>query len=507
MLTNDDNRSADGVQSLYHYRRDNCSFLVFLGFYIALWTVYACVALGADSIHHDMAEAWVWGQEFQLGYYKHPPFFSWIAGVWFHLLPRTNCSFFLLSAVNAAVGLAGVWFLAGRFFDGAARRAAVLLLCLTPFYSFMAIKFNANTALLSSWPWAAYFFVRAVETRRATDGFWFGALAGLALLTKYYSILLVISCAVAALFHPERSRILRSWAPYTAAAAFCLVIAPHVLWTINNGWPTVNYALRKAHNPMSLLLVNVFIAIISAALCLVLPTFMLLVALGDSRLQVLRAAWRFLISRQSAWVGVLGLGPIVLTLAAGLGGLTRATIDFMIPTFYMLPIIVLAGAPAALTARKLRLIAASVVTVLAGSLLASPFLAQYRIGSFSRGEPRREVAAEATRLWREETRTPLPIVAGSWPYSEMISFYGPDSPSEFTNLDYSLAPWISPGRIDQEGLVIVCEDTDSACLTAAAQFQFPGTQRIGRRIVAPSAARPSGPKNFVFFLIPPRSPR
>jgi hypothetical protein len=76
-LTNDDGRPTNIVRSRHHEdRRANLVFLTFLLFHIIVWTVYAAMAVGADSIHHDMAEAWVWGQQFQLGYYKHPPFFG-----------------------------------------------------------------------------------------------------------------------------------------------------------------------------------------------------------------------------------------------------------------------------------------------------------------------------------------------------------------------------------------------------------------------------------------------
>src|SRR5205085_11590942 len=67
------------------------------------WTAYACIAQSSGAVHHDMTDAWSWGQEFQLGYYKHPPLFAWIAGVWFHALPREDWAFYLLSAVNSAV--------------------------------------------------------------------------------------------------------------------------------------------------------------------------------------------------------------------------------------------------------------------------------------------------------------------------------------------------------------------------------------------------------------------
>jgi 4-amino-4-deoxy-L-arabinose transferase-like glycosyltransferase len=505
VLTNDDSRPTNCVRSRHHEDlRANLVFLIFLLFHIIVWTAYSAMAFGADSIHHDMAEAWVWGQEFQPGYYKHPPFFAWIASAWFYIMPRTNWSFFLLSAVNAATGLAGVWFLADRFLAGSARWTAVLLLCLTPFYSFMAIKFNANTALLSTWPWTAYFFVRTVETRRTSNGFWFGVLAGLALLTKYYSFLLVLSCAMAVLIHPERSRILRSWAPYAAVVACLLVVAPHVWWVVNNGWPTIHYALRKAHNPMSLLWISAFEATIGLALCLVPPTLVLFAVLGGTGLEMLRGARRFLTRRETAWVGLLALGPFFLTLAAGFGGLTRVTTDYMIPIFYMLPMCLLAVAPAMVTAHKLRVLATVVLMLTIGCLLASPLLAYKRVGSFSHGEPRREVAAEATRIWHSEYGTPLKIIAGSCHYSESISFYSPDSPSEFTDLNYWLAPWISPERIDREGLLIVCEATDTRCLDAAMRFQSASTKRFQQRIAAVTGATGSEAKDFVFFLNPPQ---
>jgi dolichyl-phosphate-mannose-protein mannosyltransferase len=371
----------------------------------------------------------------------------------------------------------------------------------------MAIKFNANTALLSTWPWTVYFFVRSVETRRASDGLWFGMLAGLALLTKYYSVLLVLSCAAAALIHPDRRRIFRSWAPYAAVAGCCIVVAPHAWWVVTNGWPTVHYALRKAQLPMSLLIASAFEATIGLALCLALPTLVLFAALGRSGLEMLRGAWRFLTQRETAWVALLALGPLFLTLAAGFGGLTRVTTDYMIPVVFMLPMCVLAGAPAEATAHALRVIALTLATAMTVTLLASPLIAAQRIGFFSHAEPRREVAAEATRIWHEEYGTPLKIIAGSCHYSDSISFYSPDSPSEFTNLNYSLAPWISPERIDREGLLIACESTDTLCLNAAMRFQSPSTRRFQRRIAAVTGAAGAEPKDFVLFLKPPQSLR
>jgi 4-amino-4-deoxy-L-arabinose transferase-like glycosyltransferase len=138
--------------------------------YIIALMAFALFARGWGSLHTDMTELWAWGKEFSFGYSKHPPLSAWLTSAWFLVFPRTNWAFYLLSAINGAVGLAGVWMLAGRFLDTRGRFACILFLLLTPAYSAWALKFNPNAVLLSVWPWTAYFFVRSLETRSARDG-------------------------------------------------------------------------------------------------------------------------------------------------------------------------------------------------------------------------------------------------------------------------------------------------------------------------------------------------
>src|ERR1700694_4529665 len=50
------------------------SSLSLLAIFVAIWTLYGAISAAPAAIHNDMAEAYVWGREFQLGYAKHPPF-------------------------------------------------------------------------------------------------------------------------------------------------------------------------------------------------------------------------------------------------------------------------------------------------------------------------------------------------------------------------------------------------------------------------------------------------
>lgn len=138
-------------------------------------------------------EAFVWGQQFEPGYYKHPPFWAWIAGAWFSVFPHTDWAFYLLSEANASLGVLGAWALIGRFTKGPERLAGTLLLLLTTFYNVNALRFNANTIQLSLWPWTMYFFLRSIENKTVGSGIALGVMAGAAMLSKYYAALPCLS--------------------------------------------------------------------------------------------------------------------------------------------------------------------------------------------------------------------------------------------------------------------------------------------------------------------------
>src|SRR5208283_1901447 len=96
--------------------------------------------------------------------------------------------------------------------------AATLLLVLTPFYTFLCYKYNANSIFLSIWPWTLFAFVRAIDRGKLGDAAGFGVLLGLAFLSKYYAVILAATCLLAAVQHPSRSRYFSSASPYVSAA-------------------------------------------------------------------------------------------------------------------------------------------------------------------------------------------------------------------------------------------------------------------------------------------------
>src|SRR5436190_8517573 len=131
---------ATGAPHTYLHTR--WLLLLLIAAYVIAMILFPMIARLPSAVWDDMLEAWAWGQEFQLGYYKHPPLYAWIVGLWFKVFPRADASYYLLSAINIGAGLLGVWRLSGLLLSKYARLSTVSLLIFAPSYQYPATNFN-----------------------------------------------------------------------------------------------------------------------------------------------------------------------------------------------------------------------------------------------------------------------------------------------------------------------------------------------------------------------------
>src|SRR6201995_1442638 len=98
-------------------RTDLWLVITFAAVHALLWTFILINLKAAQDVHMDVAEAFAWGQKFQLGYGKHPPLSGWIAGLWFRFFPVRDWSTYALAMTTLGVGLVISWFVACRVVD------------------------------------------------------------------------------------------------------------------------------------------------------------------------------------------------------------------------------------------------------------------------------------------------------------------------------------------------------------------------------------------------------
>src|SRR5262245_42771144 len=89
----------------------------FAAVHAMLWTLILINLKAAQDVHMDVAEAFAWGQKFQLGYGKHPPLSGWVAGLWFMLFPVRDWATYALAMAVLTTGIVISWFTALRVVD------------------------------------------------------------------------------------------------------------------------------------------------------------------------------------------------------------------------------------------------------------------------------------------------------------------------------------------------------------------------------------------------------
>ncbi|OZI30353.1 hypothetical protein CAL29_20150 [Bordetella genomosp. 10] len=454
----------------------------------------------------DMLENYVWGIEWQAGYYKHPPAFAWIAAAWFQVFPRTDLAYFALSSVNAMIGICGIVALARRFLPLRDALLVGLAMAVTPIYTTLAIKFNANTVLLSLWPWTAYFFVRYAQTGAWKSALALGAAAALAMLGKYFSVTLLAGLGLAGLVRPAwRAQLLR---PRTllAVAAGAVVLGPHLAWLVRNHFPTFAYAderIQEIARPFhQLLLGKAGYALIQLAYLLPAAAFFALLTrrrLAAAGL-MLRSIARPSMDPDLWW---LSFGTFFAICAASFGtGTTLSALWgntqwFAIAVFWLVVLKRHGFEPD--TRHVVRGMAVYWVLVLALSGVAG--YAEAARHQRMAIEPRAELAHAARELWRERVGLPLPIVTGSDKEAKAIAFYGRDRTHYWDMYEPANTPWITRADVMREGALFVCQRGDGGCIQTASAVA--GAHPVSVTVHKKAWGFTLPDYGYTLFLLPP----
>jgi len=478
--------------------------------FAVIWGAYFAIANAPAAIPHDMAEAYAWGQEFQLGYNQHPPFWAWICGLWFMAFPHTQWAYSLLSSTNSAIGLGGAWMLIGDFVTGRKRLAAWAMLPLVPAGTFYAYKYDANTIFLSIWPWTLHWFLQSVRSRRVKEAAAFGVGMGLALMSKYYALILAATCLLAALQHPLRRRYFASAAPYVAAGVALLICAPHVWWLLTHRAPPLHYLESKTGWPWWYVTDQAAKTLLGATVMHVGIVVPIAITWWRARSSPPHTGRRARNGQGLGIIATLALAPVLLTVVSGMALRTPVTLEMTVASFSLLPLLVIELAGVRDVERLCRICVRLAIGASFASLFLAPAIAGARTWLLAEGNqvvPFEEVARAGTKLWHDRVGTRLSYVTGSPWYENETAFYSPDSPHAFTQFDLGRSLWVTPEELARRGLLSICLSNDSACLADTAALATPETTRAELMLAHRFLGHTARPVSYVLTVIPPRAPR
>ena len=176
--------------------------------YFILWTVLPFML--SSSYPLDVPEGIYWGREWQWGYYKHPPFSSWVLYSFYYTFGHIGP--YILSQCTIALSLWLAYLFGRQLMSKSRAFIGALFLLAIFYYTWPSLEFNHNIAQMPVWLGLVYIFYLAIRENRWKYWLLYGLLAGIGMLVKYTVALLLLTMVLyLSLIHiSEPTRLLSS---------------------------------------------------------------------------------------------------------------------------------------------------------------------------------------------------------------------------------------------------------------------------------------------------------
>jgi hypothetical protein len=337
----------------------------------------------------------------------------------------------------------------------------MLLIVISPLATWQAIKLNHNSILVSLWPLAILAFLRFREQPTAIRGLLLGIAAGLALLAKFYSALLL--AAMLCVLLPDLRRWIVRPGAWIAAVVATAMIAPHLIWltgvqpeAIILGAPNRPEDAGSIRNLLTRNLTNTSPPLIALLVCV-----LTLVGWGGLRRPRIEASDR----TEYRTVLLLFVLPWCATLIANVLLELRGSATWTMPAFATQPVLLAGLLPTERAAPRRRALLTTTAALMLLAVAAAPIVlyALFRKGHPAAVEPRYELARMAEEVWRAAVPgRPLRVTAGEIQFGFNAALVLPTHPTTWVN--FMPLPYLSRIEIDTAGYLAMCETDDPKCL-------------------------------------------
>jgi 4-amino-4-deoxy-L-arabinose transferase-like glycosyltransferase len=393
-------------------------------YHLIIWT--AVPYFSNKNLPLDVIEALAWGQDFNLGYNKHPPLSAWIPGFFFKIFGNKDWIYYLLSQVFIVISFIFLWKLSSFFFK---KKFQILLSILTiegiAFYTFETPQFNVNICQIPLWIGTVYFFLKSIKENKISDWIFLGAFSALGFLTKYIFAYLLISLFFYLIFILNKDKKIKLNFFY-ALLIFFLIITPHFIWLTQNDFTTIYYALKRGGlNEVSIYnhLLNPFKFLINQIIIL-LP-FILLIYLLVKKVKIKLT----LNNEKFIFLLFSFLLPFILILITSIITGSRIRTMWMIPFYSLIGIFFIFLYQDQINLKKSK----NFIFLLIIFLVLSPILYSLRsIYSDSRtGYEGKKIAIEIEKEWKNFSKEKIYHVGFSEWYAGNLSYHLNNRPKVF----------------------------------------------------------------------------
>ena len=212
--------------------------LLLLIFLIFIFRIFA-LFLSPLEISADEAQYWLWSQKFEFGYFSKPPMIAWIISL-SNLFFGESLAYIRLFAPIINFFTAFILFLLFKEIFNKENYISLIvpLIWLSmPIVGIGSFLISTDTPLIFFWSLSLLFIFYAIKNNSLS--FWFiaGLLSGLAIMSKYAGMFLLLGVILYHLFHKSKKNSLISFIVYIIGIIF--TSSPSIIWNINNNFYTI----------------------------------------------------------------------------------------------------------------------------------------------------------------------------------------------------------------------------------------------------------------------------
>ena len=451
------------------------TFLAFLTLHAVVWT--ALPALFFINLPLDLIEGLIYGREWQLGYDKLPPLPWWMIEATYQVF-GLDLFFYALSQLTVLAAFALIWVMARQLVGPVGALVAILIIDGMHYFTFTASKFNHDVAQLPFWALNGFAYWAALRGGRTVHWALLGFGIGMAVWAKYFVVVQAVPLVLFGLFDRDARKSLATPGPWIAVAVALMVIAPHLVWLMQNGFLPFTYADARALqfkksidylikpsrfvlSQLGFLLPSLLIAAPYLRRDVRAPETAAKSELHKSELEASATAFDRRI------VTLLAFGPVAMLVLLSVDTGRDAVPLWGYPLWLFL------GLWIVLNARPLERVTLWRIGFLWGAVFISTavaFVVDYDISQRFRPRytavvyPGKQLGAEMSRRYRELTGQPLAYVIGTMWLSGNIAHYAPEQPRVLIDGSPERAPWIDLDDLRARGAVLVWIAGDATVL-------------------------------------------
>jgi 4-amino-4-deoxy-L-arabinose transferase-like glycosyltransferase len=208
-------------------------------------TTLRLLIIGKIGLTIDEAHYWLYSKFLDFSYFDHPPLIGYIIKASTLVFGNNE---FAVRFPSVLIFFFATWVFficAKKLYNERTAFLGTLLLNVLPVFSFLgSVIAVPDCPLALFWLMSLLIFIVIIETNNKNYWYLLGITTGLAMLSKYNGVLILLSVFLFLIFSPKHRFWFKKKEPYFGLILSSITFLPVIIWNIENNWASFGFQLN-----------------------------------------------------------------------------------------------------------------------------------------------------------------------------------------------------------------------------------------------------------------------